>query len=82
MPVMIKIPATISILEIFFLLISGSKMAVKSVMEERQTSVTGTVESLMEAKKSIQWPPTKAPVSTNFGYAFMSILCVFLQKTM
>ena len=66
MPEIIKIPAMISIFEIRFLLIIGSKIAVKSVMDDRQTSVTGTVESLIEAKKRIQWPPTKAPVNTNF----------------
>ena len=67
---MIKIPAMISIFEICFLLIIGSKIAVKSVMDDRQTSVTGTVDSLIEAKKRIQWPPTKAPVNTNFRAVF------------
>jgi hypothetical protein len=66
MPEIIKTPAIISIFEMRFLLIIGSKMAVKSVMDDRQTSVTGTVESLIEAKKSTQWPPTKAPVKSSF----------------
>lgn len=43
-------------------------------MDDRQTSVTGTVESLIEAKKSIQWPPTKAPVNTSFRAVFGLIL--------
>ena len=66
MPAMINAPANISSFEIFFLLISGSKIAVNKVMDERQTRVTGTVDNLMEAKNKTQCPPTKAPVNTSF----------------
>jgi hypothetical protein len=53
---------------------SGSKIAVNKVMDERQTNVTATVESLMAAKKSTQWAPTMAPVATIFSSDFRSTL--------
>src|SRR5215469_5251777 len=66
MPVMIKTPARISSFEIRVLLMSGSKMAVNKVMDERHTSVTATVDNLMDAKNKIQCAPTRAPFNTNF----------------
>ena len=54
MPDMINKPATISSFEIRALLINGSNMAVNKVMDDRHTNVTGTVDSLIEAKNSIQ----------------------------
>lgn len=78
MPVIINNPARISSFEIFVLLIRGSSTAVNKVMLERQTSVTGTVDSLMEAKKSTQWAPTKAPVNISFRKVFRSTLMAVL----
>ncbi len=71
---MINNPAKISSLEMLDFLINGSKIAVNKVMLERQTNVIGTVESLMEAKKSAQWAPTIAPVNT--------ILMMVLRSTL
>src|SRR5215217_4568761 len=61
MPVIINNPASISSFEIFDLLITGSSIAVNKVMLEVQTRATGTVDNLMEAKKSTQCAPTKPP---------------------
>src|SRR5579863_2514635 len=69
-PVMIKIPAIISSLDTRFLLISGSKIAVNKVIDERQTRLTETVDNLMERKNNIQWPPTSAPVVTSLKKVF------------
>src|ERR1700744_1734373 len=69
MPVIINSPAIISSFEIRVLLISGSNTAVNKVMDDRHTSVTGTVDNLIEAKNNIQWPPTSAPVKNNFKNA-------------
>ena len=60
------------------LLISSLNMAMKSVIEYRQTNVAETVETLVESKNNIQWPPTKAPVSISFNNIFLSILMAFL----
>lgn len=65
MPVIIKIPANISNLDILFLLNNGSNMAVNSVIDERHTNVTGTVDTLMAWKKSSQCPPKSKPVKNN-----------------
>ncbi|MNU06150.1 hypothetical protein D3C72_2512380 [compost metagenome] len=43
-------------------LISGSIIAVKRVMEDRQTRVTDTVETLMAWKKRIQCRATMLPI--------------------
>jgi hypothetical protein len=53
-PEIIRIPAMISSLDIRFLLISGSKIAVNKVMDERQTRLTETVDNLIERKNNIQ----------------------------
>ena len=55
-------------------------MAVKSVIDDRQTSVTETVESFIAAKKSIQWPPTSAPVAANLSSLLPLILYEVLLK--
>jgi len=77
-PHMIKKPAIISSLEMRFLLISGSKIAVKSVIDDKQTKVTDTVETLIAAKNNTQCPPTKAPVRHNFSALYRSVLMLFL----
>lgn len=70
MPNMIKMPARICRREIRLLFISGSKIAVNKVMDERQTKVTGTVDNLIEAKNNIQCPPTSAPVKISWKKLF------------
>ena len=64
-PVMINKPAIISSFDIAFLLIMGSKIAVNKVMDDKHTSVTGTVDNLMDAKNNIQCPPTNKPVKNS-----------------
>jgi hypothetical protein len=80
MPAMISVPAIISNLEILFLLINGSKMAVNKVMDERQTRLTETVDNFMERKNNIQWPPTNAPVNINFKKVLRLTLKAVLLK--
>ena len=58
-------PAIISSLDIFFLLMMGSNTAVNNVMDDKHTSVTGTVANLMDAKNNIQCPPTNKPVKNS-----------------
>ena len=80
MPEIIKIPAMISSFDIFFLLISGSKIAVNKVMDERHTRLTDTVDNLIERKNNIQWPPTKAPVQMSLKKVFRLTLNAVLLK--
>ena len=56
----------ISSLEILDFFNRGSRMAVKSVNEDKQTNPTETVDDLMDWKNKIQWAPTIAPVKNNF----------------
>ena len=77
-PQVIKKQAIVSSFKMRVLLISSLNMAMKSVMEYRQTNVAETVETLIEAKNNNQWPPTKAPVSISFNNIFLSILMAFL----
>ena len=60
----------ISNFDMRFLLISGSKNAVNKVIDDKQTSATGTVENLIDEKKNIQCPPTIAPVNSNWKKVF------------
>jgi hypothetical protein len=78
MPVIIKSPAIISSFEMFFLFISGSNKAVNNVMEERHTKLTGTVANLIEAKKNIQWQPTRPPVTNSLKKVFRLTLKALL----
>src|SRR6185312_1320502 len=64
-PRIINDPASNSSFEMRFLLIRGSNIAVNNVIEERHTSVTATVDNLIDAKKRIQCPPTSAPVQAS-----------------
>jgi hypothetical protein len=77
---MIKTPAMISSFDMRFLLISGSKIAVNKVMDERQTRLTETVDNLIERKNNIQCPPTRAPVNINFKKVLRLTLKAVLLK--
>src|SRR5579859_5099033 len=79
-PEMIKTPDRISSFDTRFLLISGSKIAVNNVMEERHTRLTETVDNLMERKNKIQCPPTNAPVKISLKNVFLFTLKVVLLK--
>src|SRR6202012_1537902 len=65
MPIIIMIPVRISSFEMRFLLMSGSRIAVNKVMDEKHTRATGTVDNLMDAKNKIQCKPTINPVKIN-----------------
>src|SRR5690606_6571486 len=62
MPIMINKPASTSILEMRRLWINGSISAVNSVTDDRHTSVTDTVDILIDSKNSTQCSPTTPPV--------------------
>ena len=79
-PVIINTPDSISSLEIGFLLISGSNTAVNKVSDDRHTSVTDTVDTLIAWKNNIQWPPTIAPVKKSLKKVLrLTLICCLLN---
>ena len=81
---MIRMPVKISSFEILCFLIRGSRIAVKSVNEERQTKATETVAVFIDSKNNIQCNPTIAPVKNSFKntilLSFISILSSLKYK--
>ena len=79
-PKIIRTPEMISSFEMLFLLISGSKIAVNNVMDERHTRLTETVDNLIERKNKTQCPPTNAPVKISLKNVLRFTLKVVLLK--
>ena len=64
-PKIMNKPTRISPLEIFCFFINGSKMAMKSVTDDKQIRLTETLATLIEWKKNIQCRATMLPVKKN-----------------
>lgn len=80
-PSMIFIPAITSNLDMRLLLVKGSRIDVNSVMDDRQTSVTDTVDILIEWKNRIQCRPKIAPVKKSLRKALIVTLKLVFVAT-